>query len=357
MSILDGSRGVAAFVVMLTHGEWTSSLVPTGAFAVDYFFVLSGLVMAHAYENRLRTGSMSLRAFLNVRFVRLYPMVAIGTLIASGLFFVSHAFFGGVFQLSHALEAIVAGLLLIPLPPDFVAPGILWIYPFNLPSWSIFYETLSNIVFAPLARFITLPRLIALAVFSGLILMNVLWYHRQSAVGIMFNEVPEGCVRTFYAFTAGIIISKIMRPDRAVSIAFLPFLLLAFLAICHVDAKWSSGFLRFWWIVSTIVVMPLLVLLLAHMRPGPLLDRVCSYMGRLSYPLYLVHFPILSFFNRLIVHLNVGGLRLAELVVLQTGTAIVAGVAALHLFDEPVRAKLSAWMRRGPKIATEPVVP
>jgi hypothetical protein len=75
---------------------------------------------------------------------------------------------------------------------------------------------------------------------------NALWYHRQSAVGIIFNEIPEGCVRTVYAFTAGIIISKIRRPDLTISTALLPILfLLAFLGICHVDAPRASGSLRF----------------------------------------------------------------------------------------------------------------
>jgi peptidoglycan/LPS O-acetylase OafA/YrhL len=356
MTILDGSRGVAALVVMLTHSLWTIDLVPTGAFAVDYFFVLSGLVMGYAYESKLKTGAMSLPEFFNVRFIRLYPMIALGMVLAAGVYLANRALFEPTLHVVSIAEVLIAGLLLIPLPPGFLAPDILWIYPTNLPVWSIFYEVLSNILFAPLARFVTLPRLIGLACVIGLLLANALWYRRPNSFGILLPDFPEGLARTIYSFIAGLIIFKVLRPGRHISTALLPILLAVFLAICNVHAYWSSNTLRFWWIISTLFLMPGLVWLMAHMRPGPRLERACSYLGRLSYPLYLVHFPILSFFNRLIAHFNFSGPKLYVMVALQLGAAIAAAVAAVHLVDEPVRARLSGWAKRNPKLAADTAV-
>jgi peptidoglycan/LPS O-acetylase OafA/YrhL len=78
---LDGLRGVAAFVVVVTHGGMALPFEISRAFlAVDFFFALSGFVLAHAYTERLRMG-MAPRTFLLVRFARLYPLYILGTAI------------------------------------------------------------------------------------------------------------------------------------------------------------------------------------------------------------------------------------------------------------------------------------
>lgn len=58
---LDGIRGMAATFVLLRHtGEfWNGMRFYHSYLAVDLFFVLSGFVIAHAYERKLQTGAMS----------------------------------------------------------------------------------------------------------------------------------------------------------------------------------------------------------------------------------------------------------------------------------------------------------
>jgi peptidoglycan/LPS O-acetylase OafA/YrhL len=52
--ILDGLRGVAAFIVIFYHVFecFSSTPAPHGYLAVDFFFVLSGFVIGYAYDNR-----------------------------------------------------------------------------------------------------------------------------------------------------------------------------------------------------------------------------------------------------------------------------------------------------------------
>lgn len=52
---LDAMRGVAALIVVVHHAHslWGRQLVPAGYLAVDLFFVLSGFVIANAYERKL----------------------------------------------------------------------------------------------------------------------------------------------------------------------------------------------------------------------------------------------------------------------------------------------------------------
>ena len=83
--ILDGLRGVAALVVLVFHvfevfagGDHKKLMFNHGYLAVDFFFLLSGFVIAHAYDNRWNT--MSLADFAKRRLIRLHPMIIIGML-------------------------------------------------------------------------------------------------------------------------------------------------------------------------------------------------------------------------------------------------------------------------------------
>jgi peptidoglycan/LPS O-acetylase OafA/YrhL len=69
-------RGVAAICVMIFHyGQATSYTVfHCAGLAVDLFFMLSGLVIAHAYTKKLQQG-MAVSDYLLRRIIRLYPML------------------------------------------------------------------------------------------------------------------------------------------------------------------------------------------------------------------------------------------------------------------------------------------
>jgi len=68
--ILDGLRGVASIMVISMHimeifagGDYTKMYINHGYLAVDFFFLLSGFVIGHAYDDRWT--KMSLRIFSN----------------------------------------------------------------------------------------------------------------------------------------------------------------------------------------------------------------------------------------------------------------------------------------------------
>ncbi|HEY6882390.1 MAG TPA: OpgC domain-containing protein, partial [Polyangiales bacterium] len=61
---LDFLRGVSALVVLWKHFSTRVDLpwlAPCGVLAVDFFFVLSGFVVASAYGARLQSGALSLK--------------------------------------------------------------------------------------------------------------------------------------------------------------------------------------------------------------------------------------------------------------------------------------------------------
>lgn len=94
--ILDGLRGVAAILVVLFHllevhsnGVHTDQWINHGYLAVDFFFMLSGFVLAYAYDDRVNT--MSIKNFLKRRLIRLQPMIIIGSIIGAALFYFQHS--------------------------------------------------------------------------------------------------------------------------------------------------------------------------------------------------------------------------------------------------------------------------
>jgi len=78
---LDGLRGIAAFAVMIYHQQQTA-VMGHGYLAVDFFFILSGFVIAKAYESKLLS-NMSFTDFALVRVSRLYPLLIAATLLSA----------------------------------------------------------------------------------------------------------------------------------------------------------------------------------------------------------------------------------------------------------------------------------
>ena len=77
---LDSWRGIAALMVAAYHFEATwhghgASLLANSYLFVDFFFVLSGFVIAHAYGAKINS-ARDLAAFAVRRFGRLWPLAA-----------------------------------------------------------------------------------------------------------------------------------------------------------------------------------------------------------------------------------------------------------------------------------------
>src|SRR5579863_7648145 len=121
--ILDGLRGVASVAVVIFHvfetftgGNRFIQLMNHGYLAVDFFFLLSGFVVAYSYDDRW--GKMTQWDFYKRRLIRLQPMVVMGTLVGAALFYFQA---GSVFPLISGtpvwkmLLVMVVGCTLIPL--------------------------------------------------------------------------------------------------------------------------------------------------------------------------------------------------------------------------------------------------
>ncbi len=158
--ILDGLRGVASIIVVAFHvlesytnGDRFAQVINHGYLAVDFFFLLSGFVVAYAYDDRW--GKMTLWDFCKRRLIRLQPMIIMGSIIGAALFYLQVS---GIFPLISQtpvwkmLLVMVVGFTLIPLPISMDIRGWQEMHPLNGPAWSLFFEYIANLLYALVIR-------------------------------------------------------------------------------------------------------------------------------------------------------------------------------------------------------------
>jgi peptidoglycan/LPS O-acetylase OafA/YrhL len=154
--ILDGLRGVASLMVVSFHlfepysgNDPVKQIINHGYLAVDFFFMLSGFVIAYAYDDRW--ARMTQWAFYKRRLIRLQPMVIMGSLIGAALFYFQKdpiCALVAVTPVWKMLLVMLVGCTLLPLPISMDIRGWQEMHPLNGPAWSLFFEYIANILYA-----------------------------------------------------------------------------------------------------------------------------------------------------------------------------------------------------------------
>lgn len=271
-STMDAMRGVAAICVMLFHAAPATPLPMTGGFlAVDLFFCLSGFVIAHSYADRLRAG-MTLRTFILRRVARLWPMGAVGALLAIALH-------GGA----------LSTLLLLP------DPRTAQLFTANPPLWSLLTEALVNLLFAAAVLhgrpgMVRAGTIVAIAAAASLLTLALGRGAILSSAGVDWATFPVGLARCLLGFGAGVALHALWQGrgarQTATWLAALP--LLAAVGVFWLMPE-SAGFAG---LAVIVLVVPLLTWAAARWQlPW---TKAADLLGRLSYPLYCIHVPLLA---------------------------------------------------------------
>lgn len=330
IQFIDGLRALAIVLVFFFH--LTPNLLPLGYLGVDIFFVISGFVISLSlYKEFKASGTIHLGKFYLRRIKRLYP--ALVTMVATTS--ILYIFIGYLFNINAILKTAVAALFGISnlyyhtVSHDYFFQTSL--DPF-IHTWSLgveeqfyfFYPTLLLLLLLTARRFKFNTLYIGgmLLLFSGTLALLYATSFTDNFYWPLARvwELGIGCAVFFFTRTYSLpyphlltgvavgILSTLLIPG--VSISQLPAVILA---LCATTLLIGTGLQTRHAIHRLFALKPV------------------TYIGALSYSLYLWHLPVLYF-----LHLYTKGLVFYILSITLTG---VLGFISYRYIETPLRYK------------------
>lgn len=342
--ILDGLRGVAALAVVVFHfmeivySDYSKNFIAHGFLAVDFFFCLSGFVIAYAYDDRI--GKMKLGQFFRLRIIRLHPLVILGSVLGLLGFFLdpfdSHT---QVYEAGKLFLIFLSSVLLIPYP---VMPDRYFnLFGLNAPAWSLFWEYVANILYAFVLYKIS-PRYLRLLTALFAVLICIACYRSGSLMGGWGKDnFWDGSVRLSFSFLAGMLVYRSNWIIKT-KIGFLGLSVLLILTFVFPYSTWN-------WLTEPIVVIfyfPFIIALGAGATLSDRLRKLCQFSGKISYPLYMTHYVGMWIFGHYCSSHKPVGTQL--FFIITAGLIILVGMAYLMMiiYDIPVRKYLTEKGRK-----------
>ena len=362
-ALLDGLRGVAALLVVWYHvfegfqfagNKPVIDFINHGYLAVDFFFILSGFVVGYAYDSRWGK-TLTLGGFFRRRLIRLQPMVIMGAVIGAASFLISgmERWDGTHATLWLTFLAFVCGCLMLPALPGMPREvrGNGEMFPLNGPCWSLFFEYVGNIVYALFIRRLS-TRLLALLSFTLCCALTWFAVTDQSGYGsigvgwtVDRTNILGGMLRMLCPFTMGVLMSRLFKPLRQARGAFWTSAALL-LIIFHIPYIYSDGALSLNGVFEAACIIAVFPLVVWYAASGKTTDiastRICRFLGDISYPLYIVHYPLMYAFYMWLIKTRQYTLHETWPAALAAVTAsIILAWLCLKLYDMPVRK----WLR------------
>ncbi len=345
--ILDGLRGTAAILVVVFHlfeayfPVYVQHPIHHGYLAVDFFFLLSGFVVGYAYDDRW--DRMSTWEFFKIRLARLHPLVVLGVVLGAVGFWLD-PYTHGMAQVGwlKLLGVTLISLTLLPAPD---VRGWGETHPLDGPCWSLLQEYIANVLYALFGRKLSLTGLGLLVAACAAGLTAVAVARGDVATGWGYDSFGIGVTRMMFPFFAGLLLfrsGKVVRLPFAYPVCSLLLVVMFCLPTFRYNGLYDAA--------CIILVFPVVVAAGAggHMSAG--WARVCKFLGALSYPLYILHYPFIYAYTAWVAGQKPAP---AQVVLVASGLFvlfIVLAYAALKLYDEPVRAWLKKNMLAKPAL-------
>ncbi len=326
-------RGLAAILVVLRH---ISAFIlpidfPSSGLAVDLFFILSGVVIANSYEDRIAAGTISFRSFAAARIIRIYPLYLIASVFGLVGIVLWH-------KLAPGQLLIACGLGVVMLPYPLAAVQL---FPLDHPAWSLFLEFVANFFYGYFLKLLNDRNLGVIVILSWLVLLAYSIHSGTplAMIGFTRGTIAIGVARVFASFFMGVLIYRVSR-NRLDLFRFGNGGAAAVLAATLAALMLSTGPAWLWLYEAAVamLVFPVLVGIAICVHTDGILERAIRALGKISYPVYVLHVPIYM------LTLYAFGKYLAPWAP-YSGLAYVALVSLVafwvdRLVDVPIRARL-----------------
>lgn len=348
---LEGARGLAALIVALYHlkiGANYFSAIRNGYLFVDLFFVLSGFVICASYWHKLSTVG-DFRSFIIRRFGRLFPLLIFSTaffvLVANAIVFAKRLLFANgyanVLNNPGALEYSIPGAAEIFSTLTFThGMGVFDDLILNTPSWSISTEFYTYLLFAALCLLLNgrmrLAAFCVLSVIGFLVSVgaSVNMHDCLSQGGCLSLTYDFGFARTIYSFFLGAFAYHASRVVR-----FNPNILqLTGVAVLTVLLSLVDAFPA---VAFALPITFALLILSVHSDTGWLADIFNTdpfqVLGQRSYSIYLMHMPLILFFENIAKRVD-GGFSSAIVLLIYAAVLVLVSGWTYRFIEDPFRA-------------------
>lgn len=358
--LLDGLRGVAALLVVWYHvfegyafvGGGTITTLNHGYLAVDFFFMLSGFVLSFAYDDRWHK-TLTLSSFFRRRLIRLHPMVVFGAVLGLITFCIqgSEKWDGTPVSWFWTGIALCLGALLIPAFPGagYEVRGNGEMFPLNGPSWSLFFEYAGNIIYALFIRRLSTRTLGGFTIFSGILwvycaLSDIAGYGSMGVGWTLdWTNFLGGMIRMLFPFLFGMYLSRRFKPiPIRGAFGLCSVLLILLFAVPFVAGDRPFCMNGLYETFCLVIAFPAIVWMGASGSVRRDDSPICKFLGNISYPVYIVHYPFMYlFYSWMLKH----GVHTWEdtwmyAVIVFAGSILVAYLA-LRWYDEPLRRSMA----------------
>jgi len=340
--LLDGLRGLAAIAVVMYHADVTANRTAVfshGYLAVDFFFMLSGFVIAYNYQERL-DNAWSSKEFFTIRLLRLYPLYLFGLITGlAGVILKNHISHASI-STTNLIGVSALGALLLPIP-QFFRGGIHGAFPLDYPAWSLFAEAVANVIHAFFFRRRSTGFVGCCFLGSAVLTAICTFRYHGLSFGFYSNEILLAIPRVLMSYTAGMLVYRYwaFRRSAALLPGWVVCALLMLPLLCPRLGSWNAAYD----LLNVIVVFPAILIAGASAKEGViLLRRFFEYAGKTSYAIYILHIPILAICIQIAI-----AFRHQQLTQTRAWTNLIFPLLALAVatvayreYDEPVRSAM-----------------
>jgi len=234
-------------------------------------------------------------------------------------------------------ELAIIFLSSLILLPAFGYRANLENYPLDTPAWSLMFELLANMAYSIFIKYLSIRLLGLIVGICAFAMIYLSFLHNGVGFGPLRPEFFSGLVRVFFSFGFGVLIFRITdfrmvsRLPKISGIALTGILILSFI-------PWAMPFGWIYDIGCLFIVYPLIIICGATDTLPQRYVSLALLAGRLSYPLYILHVPVVvQHFGRFN---GTSCLRLYGAIFLAMAIAVMIAWIVLKFYDEPIRLKL-----------------
>ena len=335
---LDGIRGLAAIFVVTRHTTdlWGFSFFRS-YLAVDLFFILSGFVIANAYEKKLNTKSLSTKSFIITRLIRLYPIYLLSLLLCSILYLTNIT---DIQNSSGTTSNLILSIALATAMLPSKVPGSPSLFPINGPYWSLFFELIINLVYAAIRPILSKNALIALIAFFGILVSGASLLRGDLDVGHTWGlgSIAAGFSRAGFGIFLGVFIFRNIDSFEK-RFQKIQFPWIATILAIAILASPSFGRLDpIIDIASVIAIFPIL-LFIASQGKSNKAEKILTTLGSASYSIYVLHLPLGLIFSSYLKEQEIQAAPISGIIFLTV--LIFIALASEKIYDIPVRKWLT----------------